>query len=373
MYQARISFVALLFVSAVFSAGAAEIKHRILLSDEGNNNIVLLDQNDTTKNWKFSVGQTSRSLQLIGNNTLLVGTAAGGYHEINLTTGKESKRGTFSGGSTSAIRLPSGNTILAWETDGSRMVAEVKPDGSTARQVAFTGVSTLRLTTCSAAGSILFGSDKRVVEGNWQGQIVWDYTVPDSVSPSHVWKALRMADGTTWASIGYGAALVCITADKKIKRVIKGGLLPNKTEVNPKFFAGFQVLKNGNIVVANWQNHGSGHGGEGIQLLEFDTTGALVWSYKNPALYSSVHNILVLDDLNTAVLHDENSGRVAPATTTGILLRSSAGVDNKSLTIKAILTLGTQDRIVPAVLLTGRQSNSFFKSKPAFSLRMAME
>ena len=52
----------------VAAAQCEEILHRFVVSDEGNNNIAYIDQYDTTNNWTFNVGKTSRSLQLTGNN-----------------------------------------------------------------------------------------------------------------------------------------------------------------------------------------------------------------------------------------------------------------------------------------------------------------
>jgi hypothetical protein len=136
--------------------------------------------------------------------------------------------------------------------------------------------------------------------------------MPDSLNAKHVWKVLRMEDGRTVASTGYGKSLVVISPDDEILQVIGGSEQPGNDSINPNFYAGFQVLRNGHFVCTNWQAHGSGHGDEGVQILEYDTTGALVWSYKNPNMYSSVHNIVILDDLDLNVLHTETSGYLEP-------------------------------------------------------------
>ena len=41
----------------------------------------------------------------------------------------------------------------------------------------------------------------------------------------------------------------------------------------------FQLLPNGNIVLANWQGHGTGFGNSGVQLMEFNVAGEMVWSW----------------------------------------------------------------------------------------------
>jgi hypothetical protein len=83
----------------------------------------------------------------------------------------------------------------------------------------------------------------------------------------------------------------------------------------PSFYAGFQVLPNGNFVVTNWEGHGGGHGVTGRQLLEYDAAGLLVWSWQqDPNLVSSLHGVIVLDGLDTTQLHDDLDGVLTPVT-----------------------------------------------------------
>jgi hypothetical protein len=68
-------------------------------------------------------------------------------------------------------------------------------------------------------------------------------------------------------------------------------------------------------VVTNWEGHGSGNGGKGLQLLEYDPSGVLVWKWKqDPNLVSSLHHVIVLDGLDTTKLHDDVNGVLAPVT-----------------------------------------------------------
>ncbi len=317
MSKYSLSFLSMAIIFTGIARGN-EIRRRFIVSDEGNNNIAYIDQYDTTNNWTFNVGKTSRSLQLIGENKLLVGTARGGYHMVDLTTGTETGRLEHDVKSTSAIRLENGNTILAQESNGKAIMKEVDVSGAIVREAEITGISSLRLTTYSADETFLFGSNKKAVEADWNGNIVWEFAMPDSINSKHVWKVLRMADGRTVASTGYGKSLVVISPEDEITQVIGGADQPGKDSIEPNFYAGFHVLENGHFVCTNWQAHGSGHGDEGVQILEYDNTGALVWSYKNPAMYSSVHNIIILDDLDLNLLHTETSGYISPVGDTRI-------------------------------------------------------
>jgi hypothetical protein len=56
--------------------------------------------------------------------------------------------------------------------------------------------------------------------------------------------------------------------------------------------------------VPNWQGHGPGNGKSGVQVLEFDPAGKLAWSWKqDPAVFSSIQAVLVLDGLDPQRLH----------------------------------------------------------------------
>jgi hypothetical protein len=104
-------------------------------------------------------------------------------------------------------------------------------------------------------------------------------------------------------STGYGGNFQVFGADEKLVRSFNG-----PAEINPVFYAGFQIMKNGNYVVTNWQGHGPGHGDSGHQLLEYTPNGKLVWSWKqDPSKYSSLQGVLVLDGLDMKMLHVEGS------------------------------------------------------------------
>jgi len=305
----------IVFSNAVFSQS---VKRKFLLSDEGNNNIVYVDQLDYTKNWKFPVGNTSRSLQLIGKNRLLVGTISGDYFIIDITTGKQVKKGSFNPAAqaSSLYLLENGHFVGAYETGSDRTVFEADSTGKVLKTVKFTGLTTLRQTTFTQNNTFLFGSDNIALECNWDGKVVWADTL--TTPNTHVWKVLRLPNGNTVFSIGYQASLLVVTPDKKIIKTIGGTNQPGKDTIHPNFFAGFQLLKNGHFAVTNWQNHGTGHGSEGVQILEYDSTGLLVWSFKDPALYSSVHNLIFLDSLDIQLPHDERMGYVSPVISTPV-------------------------------------------------------
>ncbi len=118
-----------------------------------------------------------------------------------------------------------------------------------------------------------------------------------------------MANGQTIVSTGYSKNFQLFSAEGSLITTITG-----PDEVNPSFFAGFQIVANGNYVVTNWQGHGPKFGASGTQVLEYSPDGKLVWSWKqDPEKFSSLQGVIVLDGLNTNFLHVENAdGILAP-------------------------------------------------------------
>jgi hypothetical protein len=148
----------------------------------------------------------------------------------------------------------------------------------------------------------------RIREGSRDGKYLREFPVEGFF---HAWKSLRLPNGNLLVTAGYGAFVVELDPMGKILRKF-GGKESVPEKVRPFFYAMFQLLPNGNIVLANWQGHGPGFGSSGVQLLEFDAAGEIVWTWSKADLISSLQGVLVLDGLDTARLHDERRGVVSP-------------------------------------------------------------
>jgi hypothetical protein len=109
----------------------------------------------------------------------------------------------------------------------------------------------------------------------------------------HAWKAERLADGATLVAAGYGAFMVAFDrAGNVAHRFGDAADLP--AEVDPFFYASFDRLPNGHLLVANWQGHGPDNGHKGRQLLEFDAGHRLIGTWSAPQRISSLQGILVV-------------------------------------------------------------------------------
>lgn len=277
-------------------------KRKLLLRDEGNSAVHYVDLADTSKNWHQTV-PVGRDLQLIGGRRFLVGTE-NGYQERSLDDGAVTKDVTTYPGTLAAHRLHNGNTLLSGvDFHGGKgiVLVEVTPQGSIGRQIEYPGTYA-RMVREAGDGHFLITADTHVFEGDAAGKVVWEVPVQGGPAAPHAWEALRLAGGDVLVSTGYAASLEIFGADKSLKQTITGG-----EGVKPNYFADVQVMPGGSFVVANWQGHGVGLGSNGLQLVEYDAAGKLIWSWKQDASFvSSLQQLVVLDGLDLEKLTVEN-------------------------------------------------------------------
>ena len=292
------------------AARAEPIRHEFIAVDEGLGNLLYVNELNPGRNWIVPIGHAHpRDLQLIGSGRLLLSHDKG-YSEYELSGGRRAFDLASYSNVSSARRLPDGDTLLAYAVEGKPMgvfVAELDPKGREVRATVYAG-DYVRLMRQTDRGTFLFGMNDRIEEGDGKGAIVWTARAEGF---RHAWKALRLPSGNTLASGGYGAFMVEFAPDGRIVRRF-GGAADVPAEVHPYFYGTFQLLPGGHVAVANWQGHGPGHGGSGVQLLEFDAEGRIVWRWSDRSVISSVQAILILDGLDTARLHDERTGLMLP-------------------------------------------------------------
>ncbi len=282
---------------------------KLLLRDEGISQLAYIDLKNPAANWYTPI-PTGRDIQLVGEGLILAGTG-NGYEEYELTTGKKVHELNTYPGTLAARRLRNGNTLLTgvnWQQKQGIVLVEVNAEGAVQQMVNFPGFDYVRLVRETNSGNFLVTANNILFEGTKDGTIVWKAVIGDA-QKTHAWQALRLASGQTVVSTGYGKNLEFFSTDGKLTDTISG-----PAAVNPNFFAGFQVLPNGNYIVANWQGHGLKQGANGVQVLEYTPAGKLAWSWKQDAgKFSSLHAVIVLDDLDPKWMYAENEkGVLAP-------------------------------------------------------------
>ena len=256
------------------------------------------------------IGQpAARDLQLIGGNKILIGHHHG-YTEFDLKLGRVLKEFKSLESVTAVRRQPNGHTLIAGvDIPGAKGVAvlELDADDREIHRAIFPG-DYVRLIRQTEQGTYFMSCNDRIREASRDGKYLREFPVDGFY---HAWKSLRLPNGNLIVTAGYGAFVVELDPAGKILRKF-GGKESVPEKVRPFFYAMFQLLPGGNIVLANWQGHGPGFGNSGVQLLEFNLAGEIVWSWSQADLISSLQGVLVLDGLDTTKLHDERSGVMQP-------------------------------------------------------------
>ena len=291
------------------SSGAGDASHpstpqELILYDDSNGRLLYVNNPNPTANWTSSSG-TGRDLQLVGNGRVMLGKSDG-WDEYRLSDGvKVAGQHGFTG-TQDAYRLTDGNTMLASVSGTSIVLKMVNASGQVQSQITYPGFSYVRLVRPTSTGTYLVTADTVVFEGTDQGTILWRVS---PVGASHVWKAMRLANGNTAITTGYGATLVVYDAAGKLVQSIGGVAQPNAAQIAPWFYADFQVMPNGDFFLVNSQADRTMD--NSVQLLEYDaSTGALVWQQKQPAGVRTLEEGIVLDGLDTSKLCVEPQGEL---------------------------------------------------------------
>jgi len=292
------------------SLSSSSIRHKFLAIDEGLVQLLHIDEQDPSLDWIVPIGHPqARDMQLIGDGKVLIGHHHG-WSEFEIATGKVLFEFTGYEGVTAVRRQPNGHTIIAGvDIAGVTGVVILELDG-TLKEIhrAIYPGDYVRLIRQTEQGTFLMSCNDRIREGDRLGNYLNEYPVEGFY---HAWKSLRLPNGNLIVSAGYGAFMVELDPAGQIVRKF-GGKENVAEEVNPFFYAMFQLLGNGHLVLANWQGHGEGFGSSGVQLLEFDAAGEIVWSWSDSSRISSLQGVLVLDGLDLSRLHDERQGLMSP-------------------------------------------------------------
>lgn len=281
-------YLAAVALVATASAASGDTQHRFLAIDNGRNRLLCVDQRQPAASWCVSIPPGSRDLQVLDGNRVLV-SHGNGAAEYDLGSGQ---RLTWVVDRylqiSSAQRLADGRTLLAANGAAGVMVYELDPDGRELGQRLLDGLKDLRLLRTVDNDRLLLtvSGPCRVIEVDAQGKIAWQAKLPDKG-----YKAVRLPNGHTLASTG-GAATV-IELNPAGQPVSTVGGKQNHPRLGLDWLSGFDLLPNGNVVVANWLGHGK-HG-TGVHLVEFNRDNGVVWTWADHEQAATITNVLVLD------------------------------------------------------------------------------
>ena len=275
---------------------AASIRHRLLMLDESRSQLIHVDEFDPGKNWTVKIeGGPAWGIQLLdGTRALVAIPKKGGFREYDLKT-RQAVREKFDAkrysGAVGALRLANGQTVLGCEGRSVRIFLFDAQDAEVAVWN-FPKVKSLRQIRQTSRGTLLFGSNSdRVFEISMEGKILREVQVPGA---KYNYQVSELPNGNWLTAAGYGGFLAEV--DKEGKVVRRWGGRPEPQGLRYIFMSQFQVLGNGNILVATWTGHGHRDSDKGQQLVEFTPEGQVVWKWHDRRLAGSIHSVVVLDE-----------------------------------------------------------------------------
>ena len=278
---------AILCLSLITVTAICAAEHRFVCVDNGENRLIYVDQLNEGCDWATKLPGGSRDLQLVEKNVVLV-SHGNGAGEYSLKDGKLIR--IVADGYkniNSARRLLNGGTMLI-SRSGKIFVLSKSGKQIKKFKIQYDGLD-IRLMRFNASGNMLVAQTKKprcLLETDMAGRVICKTSLPDKGYRAH-----EMNNGNVLVSIGDSVKVIEIDAEGKIVRFAGGR--EKHEDAGLDFFSGFDVLANGNIIVANWLGHGKQ--GTAPHLFEFDGKNDIVWSWDDHKKAKQVTNVLVLE------------------------------------------------------------------------------
>lgn len=281
-------------VIAAVAVQGGEIQHRFLVSDFMHASLHYVDQRDSSKNWTLKLPELAMDLQLIDNRQVLCNTSRG-YDVYDLATRQktDSLRSDALRSVRTVRRLADGRTFLGCQ-DGPVYEFDAQKKQTSVYEMP-KAIKYVRLMRFTPKGTLLLAADDGAYEVSLEKgltaekRLVRKFALP---RPRNAYMALYAPDGNLLLSGGYAKGF--FTFDPQ------GKLLSDTVFTQPEglfnhFYAGFQILKNGNIVMSNWTGHSVKDFQPGWKLIEFDRQHHVVWTW-NEDCGGTVNDVIVFDE-----------------------------------------------------------------------------
>ncbi len=272
--------VACVAVACVAEVGAGT--HRFLFSDFMNRKVVYVDESNRNAYKETFLPEVAFDLTRCSQNQLVVAQRYGCriYDIERLKLLSEIKDTEHLKYATSATRFPDGRTFIL---DGPA-IHEYGADGKWVRKFTFGDrVKQTRVMRFTDRGTVLIGAYTGFAE------VVLDESLPPEKrvrawfqlpgEARYCYQAQWQKDGTLLTTGGYLPELVRFAADGKVLSRIQA---QQPEGLSNYFYAGFQVLPNGNCMLANWTGHSGRDFRPGWKLIEFAPDGNVVWHWNAP-------------------------------------------------------------------------------------------
>jgi hypothetical protein len=269
------------------------LKHTVIAADGSKHKVIKISP-DGKIVWEFKANRCHDAWMLDNGNVLA--TYRGGVMEIspdkNIVWKYEVK------GECHAVqRLADGNTLVG-DPNRGRLI-EVNKDGKIVKEVKL---------TFKRGGHALMRHARKLKNGNYlvahhHNKVIREYAPDGKVvmeikTDAPAFAAVRLANGNTMCSEWFrikevdpkGKIVWSMTKKEIVKQMVPDGKEVAKGDA---LMTGIQVLKNGNIVIANYFGHGKGS--KGAVLFEVTRDKKVVWQFTNRQDTGGVMGVHVID------------------------------------------------------------------------------
>jgi hypothetical protein len=287
--------VAIVALFCSVSQGAEAIKHRFLLMDEGRHQIHYVDQNDPENDWTLEHKGKGWDIQLLDTDRLLANTKSG-WVIYDLKT-----RELLEEHSDKMLR---GVISMRWRPDGTKYLLE-NSKGITLHKMDKTNkivmsknypkLSTARYVRVAPDENPIFASSDGITEvSKTDFSIVKRVLIPGG-QKSKAFQGGRAANGNYLMGAGFAGAFFEITSDGKVVKKFTQKKEDMPEGMVNRFYSGFTLLKNGDVICAHWAGHSPEAGKKAYQLMQFDKEGKLVWYWHDPKRAGGALQAIIMD------------------------------------------------------------------------------
>ena len=257
------------FLLGAVSTLAKEPAYDVLAT--GSQRVVLFAPDFTVK-WEHPAGNVHEVQQLPNGNVLFAdGRVTEVTPEKKVVFCYEPPKGKE--GSYTCRRLPNGNTLIG--ENGTGLVKEIAPDGSAVFELQTRFITNdqhhqMRLVRKLETGNYLVchSGDHVVREYTPKGVVVWEYKTPNIA-----FCAERLPNGNTMVS-----SLDQITEVSPTGQTVWEFKKSELPDLGIRSMTGFQILRNGNIVIGCYDSYD--REGNGVGMFEMTRDKKLVWAYQ---------------------------------------------------------------------------------------------
>jgi hypothetical protein len=282
-----------LFCSALH--GAEAIKHKFLVMDEGRHMIHYVDQNDPKNDWTLDHKGNGWDMQLLDAKRLAANTKSG-WVIYDMKTRKliEEHSDKDLKGVMSMRWLPDGTKYLLANNKGVTLYKLDKANKIVASKN-YPKLKTARYVRVCPDGNPIFASSDGITEVSKTDLSVVKRVLIPGGKATKAFQGGKTAKGNYLMGAGFAGAFYELTPDGKVVKKFTQKKEDMPEGMVNRFYSGFTLLKNGDVITGHWAGHGPGGSKKAYQLIQFNKEGKIVWFWHDSKRAGSALQAIIMD------------------------------------------------------------------------------